>query len=116
MPLEFIVVGAAYEGHQAAIEYLLAEGANVNAADQKGWTALSWAVKTKRLPIAEYLLQRKWLCIYSSEVSGGSSLSIVDTDGFTLSDIARASNNVQLIDYIELVRSDQSGQIAAKVS
>jgi ankyrin repeat protein len=36
----------------------LAAGANVHACDHKGWSALTWAVKTKRLPIAELLLQR----------------------------------------------------------
>lgn len=93
---------AAYEGHQAAIEYLLAEGASVNASDEKGWTSLSWAVKTKRIPIAELLLQR------------GASLSVIDTDGQSLSDIARATTNYQTVDYIELVRGDTTGQIALK--
>ena len=47
---------AAEYAHFAAVKYLIENGANVDAPDEKGWSPLSYAIDYKYMEIASYLL------------------------------------------------------------
>lgn len=55
---------AIFEGQNAAAEFLITHGADVNAGDEKGWTALTWAGYLARHKIARLLIAQ------SAEVNG----------------------------------------------
>ncbi len=55
---------ATFQGQNAAGEFLITEGADVNAEDEKGWTALTWAGYLDRHKIARLLIA------HGAEVNG----------------------------------------------
>ena len=44
-------------GHQPIVEYLVSKGADINAVNTTGHSALHYAASKDRLPIADYLIQ-----------------------------------------------------------
>ncbi|MCG8340990.1 MAG: ankyrin repeat domain-containing protein, partial [Cytophagales bacterium] len=63
--------GAAFNGHQAMVEYLQSEGEDIDATDKYGMTPLQWAAYKGQKAMVEYLL------------SQGADISATDKDGFT---------------------------------
>ena len=53
------IVWAASNGHLSIVSMLLERGANINAQDDKGWTALSEASYTGHINVVEFLLKNK---------------------------------------------------------
>lgn len=51
------MIKAAHEGHKDAVELLLSRGADVNAEDEEGNTALSRAMENGYKDLAELLLK-----------------------------------------------------------
>lgn len=49
-------------GHYECLEVLLTAGSNVNATDEKGWTALHWAAYHGKLRCLETLIRYKNIC------------------------------------------------------
>jgi ankyrin repeat protein len=49
---------AAYKGHKEIVELFIAEGADVDAKDDKGYTPLHWAARNGHKEIAELLIAK----------------------------------------------------------
>ena len=75
------LIGAVKSGEIAAVNRLLAEEANPNAADKNSWTALKWAIMRENAKIAEVLL------------SAGANPNAADDVGNTVLDSAASDGN-----------------------
>ncbi|KAK9894291.1 hypothetical protein P389DRAFT_163384 [Cystobasidium minutum MCA 4210] len=53
------IVLAAVFGHGEAVRMLIDAGADIDAADGKGWTALFWAFQRGDVPLSSFLINRK---------------------------------------------------------
>ncbi len=67
------------------IKYLIEKGSNINAKENSGFTALTYAVKQDRIAIAIYL------------ISKGADIHTQDINGCTLQHWAAYKNNVFLL-------------------
>lgn len=52
-----LLAGAAADNNMKLIQYLLIAGADVNAIDNRGWTALMWAAELEHFDIVKYLVE-----------------------------------------------------------
>ena len=78
------LIYAATGGHDAIVEYLLNEGANVNAVSPNGTSALMMAVREHRLDTARLLIGR------------GADVNHSNQDGATALSWAKRGNEVDL--------------------
>jgi ankyrin repeat protein len=76
------LIDAAAAGHARAVTPLLGAGAEVNAANCTGWTALVWAARGGHGPVVEALL------------AGGANVNAVDSSGETALTRARGGGVV----------------------
>lgn len=84
-----ILMYACWVGNTEAIKYLVQKGADVNAQDSAGATALHLAIWKGFTPIALYLLEN------------GASASSMSQEGMTPMDIAVLKENREVISAIE---------------
>jgi len=89
---------AASEGRLEAVRYLLDEGADVNAREQHGNTALTEATYYGHIPVIKELLVR------------GADINAV-SDGGTALDIALSRNQTAVVDLL----THQGGKKAAEI-
>ena len=73
---------AVREGHRSMAEFLMEHGADVNAEDEAGNTALSMAAKHDRRELAELLLKKKADVNHKNE-AGDTPLMIAVEQGWT---------------------------------
>jgi ankyrin repeat protein/alpha-tubulin suppressor-like RCC1 family protein len=78
---------AVFDGDQRQFQTLLAAGANVNARDADGWTALAYAAVNQRQQMAQALL------------AAGADVSATDKDGVTA--LMRAASNEKLLELMQ---------------
>lgn len=84
-----ILMYAAWVGNAEAVRHLIAKGADVNALDSGGVSALHLAVWKEHVPIALYLLEN------------GAATDVLSLDGMTPADMALLKQNQTLIDAFE---------------
>jgi ankyrin repeat protein len=84
-----ILMYAVWVGNLEAVKHLLAQGANVNASDAGGATALHLAIWKEHTDIALHLLEN------------GASANAISQDGMTPSDIAILRSNTKVMEAIE---------------
>lgn len=84
-----ILMYAVWVGNLEAVKHLLAQGANVNASDAGGATALHLAIWKNHTDIALHLLEN------------GASANAISQDGMTPSDIAILRSNTRVMEAIE---------------
>ncbi|MCI4407369.1 MAG: ankyrin repeat domain-containing protein [Sulfuricurvum sp.] len=84
-----ILMYACWVGNTEAVTYLVQKGADVNAQDNGGATALHLAIWKGFTPIALYLLEN------------GASASSISQEGMTPMDIAVLKENREVISAIE---------------
>ena len=78
------LLNAVEEGHTAVVEALLAAGADVNAKDNSGYTALIWAVAMGHTDIVEMLLAVPDINVNVKEWDeGNTALTLAVEDGNT---------------------------------
>jgi len=70
-------------GHKEVAEFLLNEGANINALERRKWTPLHTAVKSGKMEVAELLLDRG-ANVNSVDKKGRTPLSIVASDDYQI--------------------------------
>ena len=58
MDLNEVLIEAAKDGNMIVLKAALDKGADINARDENGWTALMWAKKNGHSEIVEYLKRR----------------------------------------------------------
>ncbi|KAF7728487.1 hypothetical protein EC973_006040 [Apophysomyces ossiformis] len=79
------LIYAACFGHVAIVRQLLLAGADVNAQDQKGWTALMWSASKRHNDVFKLLLDH------------GASDAIQTGQGLTVRDFLHSDNNETLL-------------------
>jgi len=84
-----ILMYASWVGNHQAIKWLISHGADVNATDSQGATALHLAIWKRHTPIALYLLEH------------GASPFTVSHEGMTPSDIALFQKNTTVMEAIQ---------------
>jgi len=71
------------------IRYLLNNGADINAKNSYGKTALVYAIQHKKIELIRYL------------INSGANLTCFGKNGFTLLDFANLTNNTDVINTIQ---------------
>jgi ankyrin repeat protein len=84
-----ILMYAAWVGNDEALKHLISKGADVNAIDAGGATALHLSIWKDRTDIAVFLLEH------------GASATAMSHDGMTPSDIAVLRSNTPIMEAIE---------------
>jgi hypothetical protein len=90
---------AAVKGHWDILELLLAEGADVNAGDHSGRTALHYAVSHDNRNMAYLLI-----------VKAGADVNVKDVGGETALSVAKAKGHTEIV---ELLRKHRAGEADA---
>ncbi|MGX2981911.1 ankyrin repeat domain-containing protein [Helicobacter sp. 23-1045] len=86
---------ASYQGHLEIVKYLISKGANVNAKDSFGWTALISASSNGKLELVKYL------------ISKGADVKAKSNDGYTALMSASFDGHLEVVKV--LVESSKSG-------
>lgn len=79
---------ASRAGRLDEVKSLIAAGAEVNARDEVGWTALIWAAMQGDLPVAQAL------------IAAGAEVNATDREGQTAVDLALAHGQVAMVELI----------------
>jgi uncharacterized protein len=85
---------ACHDGQQEIVQYLLDKGANVNAVDEEGNTALDTAVLARRVEIVRLLISR------------GAKVNTRDLRGFTPIASAAWAGSTQIVGILAEARAD----------
>jgi len=86
--LDSFMLTRAASGDVEWVRDLIAEGVDVNAADEHGWTALLFAARDGRLPMAEYLLGE------------GARLDVRNSSGGQPVHLAAAWNRLSVLEFL----------------
>eukprot|EP00756_Hemistasia_phaeocysticola_P029214 Hpha_TRINITY_DN16216_c1_g1::TRINITY_DN16216_c1_g1_i6::g.12737::m.12737 len=76
---------AAARGHTATVQYLLEQGASLEAKNYDGWTALMWTVSKGQTATVQLLLDK------------GARVEPKDSDGYTALDFAMKYGNDEVM-------------------
>ncbi|MDR3055492.1 MAG: ankyrin repeat domain-containing protein [Zoogloeaceae bacterium] len=82
------LIYAAFNGHTEVVEYLLAQGANLNAVSESGMTALMAAARGGYTDLAKRL------------VTLGADINLKDSNGRTALDWATRTRNTTIADFL----------------
>ena len=80
---------AAREGHLLVVKYLIARGANIEAQDLQGVTALHYAAKNNHLQIVQYL------------VDHGAKPEVKNSLGNNAIDYAKMNHHLKVAQYMQ---------------
>lgn len=83
------LLDAARDGNLEQVTVMIREGANVNQADESGYTPLMWAARYNYQEIAEQLIK------------AGAQIGVKNNDGLTAVQIAARFDNFKLSDFIK---------------
>jgi hypothetical protein len=88
-PLTEQLMGASYEGHVDVVEVLLAKGADINAKDKNGLTALDLASYEGRVNVVKLLLAK------------GADINAKDKGGLTVLGLASYIGHQEVVDLLK---------------
>jgi len=87
-----VLIWAAGSGNSEAVAYLLQQGADINAQDQDGTTALMEAVDVREPEVVKVLVAR------------GADVSLKNKSGKTARDIARGFRDHRCLNILEEIK------------
>ena len=83
------LIEAAEAGNIENVKKLLKQGAEVDAKDKDGWTAMMWAAADGYLDVVKYLAEH------------GADLSLKNGEGKTAEMLARERGYKEIVDYLD---------------
>lgn len=97
------LIEASYFGHEEVVAWLLAHGADVNAQNNRHWTALMLAAQNGHAGVVRQLLASQ------------ADTAIVNQDGYTALAYAQAGNRVEVVSLLETYAKQSPGTPAREL-